>query len=535
MPPSLAFTIITIILAIAGSINGALAALPPTTTTILIETRTVLARTDPTRFASFSFDFTSLFGVQRTFIPFTDARLRQYARNLAPAYVRFGGSLQDRTVSVFAGVPQPAAAPPSMLVLALNESVFDGLVNFADATGLDLVYGLNAAVGRQTAAGGSASWDAENALAPVVRAAARGFRIPVVELGNEVNVFNCSKDGSAKMSPAQLAAQYAITAATVRELLPGTRFWGSDSSITGDVVGQCHDYFGDDIFGFNREMFAQPGWSDLIDAYSWHYYSQDSRNVTSTASLILSDEYQARLLNADSQSRALRDAAAPGLPILLGETASFWAGGKANVSNRFASGFYYLPQLANLASRGYLTHIRQDLAGGDYGMVELVLDDAGAVVDFSPNPDYFSHALWQRLVSGTILLANVTSPVGAPRVHAWAACGARAAGGANGGITIIFANFDATPAPVTFAFAGGLSLGDIRHEYILTAGDAIAGLASSTIRLNDAILTMGNDLLLPPLTPFVSAGNATLVLPQLSYGFLVFPLAQGGGACGSSV
>jgi heparanase 1 len=351
--------------------------------TVSVDARGALARSDATRFASFSFDFTALFGVQRTAIPFADARLRQYARNLAPAFVRFGGSFQDRAVSAFAGVPQPPAPPPSMLVLALNESVFDGLVDFASATGLDLVYGLNAAVGRQTAAGGPAPWAAENALAPVARAAARGYRLPVVELGNEVNVFNCSKDGSAKMSPAQLAAQYAEAAAAVRALLPGTRVWGSDSSITGDFEGQCHDYYGEDIFGFNRDLFAQPGWAGLLDGYSWHYYSQDSRNGTSTAALILSDEYQARLLNADAKARALRDAAAPGLPILLGETASFWAGGRANVSNRFASGFFYLPQLASLAARGYLTHIRQDLAGGDYGMLDLVLDAAGVVVDFS--------------------------------------------------------------------------------------------------------------------------------------------------------
>ena len=355
--------------------------------TISIDARAALARTDATRFASFSFDFTALFGVQRTAIPFADVRLRQYARNLAPAFVRFGGSLQDRAVSAFAGVPQPPPAPPTMLALALNESVFDGLVDFATATGLDLVYGLNAAVGRQTAAGGpGAPWDAENALAPVARAAARGYRFPVVELGNEVNVFNCSKDGAAKMSPAQLAAQYGVAAAAVRALLPGARIWGSDSSITGDVFGQCHDYYGDDIFGFNRDLFAQPGWAGLLDGYSWHYYSQDSRNATSTAALILSDEYQDRLLNADAKARALRDAAAPGLPILLGETASFWAGGRANVSNRFASGFFYLPQLASLAARGYLTHIRQDLAGGDYGMLDLVLDGAGVVVDFSCVP-----------------------------------------------------------------------------------------------------------------------------------------------------
>ena len=152
------------------------------------------------------------------------------------------------------------------------------------------------------------------------------------------------------MSPAALAAQYAAAAAAVRALLPGTRVWGSDSSITGDVVGQCHDYYGSDIFGFNRDLFAQPGWAGLLDAHSWHYYSQDSRNATSDAAMIMSDEYQARLGGYEAQARALRDAAAPGLPLVLGETASFWAGGRANVSNRFASGFWYLPQLAQLAA-----------------------------------------------------------------------------------------------------------------------------------------------------------------------------------------
>jgi len=345
---------------------AALAALAPPAaraaplTTLTVDARTPLARTDATRFASFSFDFTALWGVERTAIPFTDARLRRLARNLAPAFVRFGGSFQDRAVTAFAGVAPPIPAPPTMLVLPLNESVFDGLVDFAAAAGLDLVYGLNAAVGRQAADGSPAPWDEANALAPIARAVARGARVPVVELGNEVNVFNCSKDGSAKMSPAQLAAQYAAAAAAVRALDPGIRLWGSDSSITGDAEGQCHDYFGDDIFAFNRELFAVPGWAALLDAHSWHYYSQDSRNATSTAEFILTDEFQQRLARFEAPARAARDAAAPGLPMLLGETASYWAGGKANASNRFASGFWYLPQLSTLAARGYLTHIRQE-------------------------------------------------------------------------------------------------------------------------------------------------------------------------------
>lgn len=131
---------------------------------VTVDARAVLARTDPTRFASFSFDMTALWGVQRTHIPFGDARLRQLARNLAPAYVRFGGSLQDRVVTAFAGVPTPPPAPAGLQQQLLNETLFDSVTDFADATGLDLVYGLNAAVGRQLAGGGRGEWLAENCL-----------------------------------------------------------------------------------------------------------------------------------------------------------------------------------------------------------------------------------------------------------------------------------------------------------------------------------------------------------------------------------
>lgn len=490
-------------------------------TTLTVDPASVLARTSD-RFASFSFDFTALFGVQRTAIPFTDARLRRLARNLAPAYVRFGGSYQDRAVTTFAGVPPPIAPPPTLLQLSLNESVFDGLVDFAAATGLDLVYGLNAAVGRQAADGSLAPWDAANALAPIARAVARGARVPVVELGNEVNVFNCSTDGLAKISAAELAAQFATAAAAVRALDPGIRVWGSDSSITGDAVGQCHDYYGDDVFGFNRDLFAQPGWAGLLDAHTWHYYAQDSRNATSTAALILSDEYQARLARFEGPIRALRDAAAPGLPLVLGETASFWAGGRANVSNRYASGFWYLPQLSTLAALGYAAHIRQDLAGGDYGLLECVLDAAGACVAFTPNADYFTHALFQRLVSEVVVSASVGSGgADATGIRAWAWCAA----GFTGEVVIAVSNFNATAAPLTLAFAAVAGAGSAAPSaldlYALTAGDAALGLASATVRLNGALLTLSPNDALPPMLPLRINSSSDLTLPPSSYGFVV--------------
>ncbi len=353
-------------------------------------------------------------------------------------------------------------------------------------------------------------------------------------------MFNCSKEGQegegGKMSPMALAGQYAELAAVVRSLLPGTQLWGSDSSITGDVEGQCHDYYGADIFGFNRDLFAQPGWADLLNAHTWHYYSQDSRNASSTAELILSAEYQARLPAYDAQARAAKAQAAPALPIVMGETASYWAGGRANVSNRFASAFWYVPQLGYLASKGYLAHVRQDLAGGDYGLLDLVLDASGVVVDFAANPDYFTHALWQRLVAGVALEVRVSGggggggggANGSAGLRAWGACAARAAGGATGGVVFVIVNFDAAPATVSLALEGA-GMPAARGEYVLTPGQPSAGLASATVALNGRVLAVGADNELPPLPPRVAGAQEALVLPPQSYAFVTLPEARAPG------
>jgi len=406
----------------------------------------------------------------------------------------------------------------------MNETIFDSIIDFCTSTGLDLVYGLNAAVGRQLADGSKAPWDAINALAPLARASALNQRIPVVELGNEVNVFNCSKDGITKMSPAELAAQYATLATYVRKLFPGARLWGSDSSITGDEVGQCRDFYGADLFGFNRDLFSQPGWASLLDAHTWHYYAQDSRNDSSTSALILTPEYQARLPGFHAQASAARNAVAPGLPLIMGETASYWAGGRANVSNRFASGFWYLPQLGYLASKGYLANIRQDLAGGDYGLLDLVLDAQGTVVDYSPNPDYFSHALWQQLVGGVSLFAVVSPPdnnSSSSGLRAWAACGARAAGAATGGVTVLLVNFEEVSQQVTINLGGGGSLPPSLGVFSLTPGDEVLGLASATMRLNGALLEVEpGTWALPEMLPRLLPSSEAVELPPLSYAFV---------------
>ena len=217
---------------------------------------------------------------------------------------------------------------------------------------------------------------------------------------------------------------------------------------------------------------------------------------------------------------------------MLGETASYWAGGRANVSNRYASGFWYLPQLGYLASQGYMAHIRQDLAGGDYGLLDLVLDSSGTVVDFAANPDYFTHALWQRLVSGVALGVNVSSSSssssGSAGLRAWGACAAREGGGATGGVVFIVVNFDSTAAAVTLELEGA-ALPAARGDYILTPGVPALGLASPSMALNGEVLAVGADNALPPLLPLQQSTQAPLLLPPRSYAFVTLPEARAAG------
>ncbi len=289
--------------------------------------------------------------------------------------------------------------------------------------------------------------------------------------------------------------------------------------------------------GLKAFLSLSPALPPSLLALSPSHSLPHTHTHTHTLTLSWRTADQGRLPAYDTLARAAKAQAAPSLPIVMGETASYWAGGRANVSNRFASGFWYLPQLGYLHSKGYLAHIRQDLAGGDYGLLDLVLDDSGAVVDFAPNPDYFTHALWQRLVAGVALQVSVSGNSssssssssggsGSAGLRAWGSCAGREGGGATGGVVLVLVNFDDAAAEVALALEGGAALPPARWEYIFTPGDAGAGLASATVELNGRVLAVGADNLLPPMLPVVRDSQQPLILPPQSYGFVALPGAR---------
>ena len=223
--------------------------------------------------------------------------------------------------------------------------------------------------------------------------------------------------------------------------------------------------------------------------------------------------------------------------VRIGESASVNHGGWANVSNTFASGFWYLWELGQLARDGYTVLQRQSIAASaspegeeEFGNYGLLSDSP----DFDPNPDYFTALLWTRLKGARALdtaykFANASacrppadSPFATPAglestLRVWTHCtAADAAGGEmRGGITIAFAN------PQTFDVE--LVLPDSpaespRSEYVLAppAGDP-TGLQSRFVSLNAGpALVVGVSNVLPALEPRVVESGAIIRTDFLS-------------------
>jgi len=212
------------------------------------------------------------------------------------------------------------------------------------------------------------------------------------------------------------------------------------------------------------------------------------------------------------------------VPIVLGETSSYWGGGKANVSNRFASGFWFLGQSGFLAGRGYLAMVRQDFAGGDYGLVDM--EGNG----FSPNPDYFTTALYQRLVGSDVIRVDARGE----SARAYAYC---KRGGARGDAVVTFLNTSPEARALRLG-VNGTEGAPAAEVYELTSCGM--GLQSKLACLNGKELRVdGRTWALPAMVPRTVAPGASVSVSGHSYGFVVVPGAvpsicnAGGAASGA--
>ena len=479
-----------------------------------------LATTLPT-YLSVNLDTGSLFNN----FPFTHAPFNALVRALsaaAPMQFRIGGGAAD---TVFFTGPGGASGNCSSLGLPYSSTVcvsselLDGILAFAAATGVDLVWNLNGA----QRAGGDSPWNASNTealLDHLAGAPARGLPVPAAfQLSNEPEDWY-KHSPPLNVSGRTLGADFHALRALLQARPP---------LASAAIYGPCACC--EDRYPLLASLVGPA--SGALDALDVHSYPLPRlANNSCVPGAFTSRPAMLGVAAAIEEYRRLgAPLLAQGLPLLLGETATSAHGGCDGLSNRYVAGFTFMLQLGLLGELGVAQVNRQDIAGwsSTSGPSNYALLGppgwAGAGVPLGqPHPDFWVALLWKTLVGRRVLASalSTSSNSSADLVDAHVWC---AAGSSGQPILTYFAM--GVPPGTVLGLPHGLAPAP-RTEYVLTppAGQLQA----------DAVLLNGRQLLAldsgeipgwPVPGRLVEAGQ--IELTPWSFGF--FQLAHSVPAC----
>lgn len=474
--------------------NGADGPPPGPKSIVRISTDSPITQVDP-RFLSFAVDssqvvgsnFWSPDGITERIPPydFTRQKLRDLTAELAPAYLRIGGSEADIIYYDMTATPPDPAPEPYLFVL--TRPLWHEVCRFAADLDLEILFTLNAGPGPRDQ---NLQWTPDNARHFIEFNKSIDCPVALWELGNEINGFQAVHGSGFRIE----GDQYAIDMGTARRLIdevdPGALLAGPSSAFW-PLWGE--------MFPIMPDFMAAGG--QHLDVVTWHYYPQQSSRCVAASrpaepdTLMNQDNLDEVLVWADEVESLTREHASH-VQIWLGETGHAQCGGAPGISDRFVSGFWWLDQLGLMAKRTHRVVVRQNLSGADYALIN---DET-----LEPNPDYYNSVLWKRLMGTHVLDARIIDKK--QPIRAYAHC----AEGVPGGVTVLLINLDSHPATVLFE---GLS-GNRREVYQLTAPD----LLSPEIHLNGTKITSVTEI-----APEATKYRSWILLPEESYAFVVFP------------
>ncbi|XP_015722571.1 inactive heparanase-2 isoform X2 [Coturnix japonica] len=233
--------------------------------------------------------------------------------------------------------------------LTLTARSLDKLYNFADCSGLHLIFALNAL--RRNP---NNSWNSSNALSLLKYSASKKYNISW-ELGNEPNNYRTLIGRSVNGS--QLGKDYI----QLRSLLQLIRTY-SRANLYGPNIGRPRKNVMALLEGFMKVA------GSTVDAVTWQHYYIDGRVAKVT------DFLKTRLLDTLSdQIRKIQKVVntyTPGKKIWLEGVGATSAGGMNNLSDSYAAGFLWLNTLGLLASQGIDVVVRHSFL--DHGHNHLV-------------------------------------------------------------------------------------------------------------------------------------------------------------------
>jgi hypothetical protein len=275
----------------------------------------------------------------------------------AHGVIRIGGNTSD-----YAKFVPAAAAVSTSKATIINSTNLRDLGTFLDATGWDLIWGLN--LGR-----GSEQEAVEEARA--VASAVKG-RLFALEIGNEPDLFgNHATHRPEGYGYSQFLAEYRRYKSAIRRVLPNVSFAGPDVASATNWI---------------QKFVADEG-SDL--KLLTHHYYRECANPTSTLD---------KLLHTDPKLAPILAQLKYPVPYRICETNSFCGGGKAGVSDTFGSALWVLDFMFKLAM------------GGAAGVnIETGVNQKDFISYYSPipedsaAPEYFGMLAFARASRGTLI------------------------------------------------------------------------------------------------------------------------------------
>ncbi|HEX4264216.1 MAG TPA: glycosyl hydrolase family protein [Verrucomicrobiae bacterium] len=302
---------------------------------IQIEPQTVMSRISPD-FIGFGYE-TSAAAQSNYFSPDNTTLVYLY-RNLSPhGLIRVGGNISDHTRYEPDGV---ATVQTETNVTVINRRNLQDLAGFARATGWRVMWGLNLGTGSREAAVQEAQ-----EVAGILGDSLQSF-----EIGNEVDIH-----GRYTLKYHDFNSYYSNYLAykeSIRAALPSAKFSGPD------VAGNL---------GWLLNFATNEGRD--ISLLTHHYYRTGAKTPGATIEnlLKLDDGWQSKLQRLQGVSRS------SGFPFRINEINSFYGGGKAGVSDTFASALWVLDYMFQVAT-----------FGGDGVNMETDINQLGWISHYSP-------------------------------------------------------------------------------------------------------------------------------------------------------
>lgn len=343
-------------------------------------------------------DFTAMSGLMQYYpsIDLYNPKLRRYASELGPAWIRVSGTWATKTYYDFEG--KTGGTPPKGYQSVLTKEQWIGVLDFVKAVDGKLLISVSNCEGDHPDGG---ALDLIQTKKIFDLSHEYGVDIAAAEFMNEPNMLEMS--GAPKgYTAADYARDQDIFNGWVRESYPDCLIVGPCA--TGDTsFGVSKDIQGGGIAELMKVCSTDElmnGTTVPLDVFSYHYYNGISERL---AGLMPSGHWDSSAAHTDAYLDVVRKCALSYIPLRdkyvpngqMWVTESGDAGGGGNTwASTYLDVLRTLNELGSFAAvtDGVIFH--NTLASSDYGFLKHG--------SFEPRPNYFAVLLWNKLMGQTV-------------------------------------------------------------------------------------------------------------------------------------